>query len=76
MGITKLFSKPKQPNLAAAQEKAAIAERNKIATENAAKENQALKKSNEAQSKRMAFSEALTPAEDDTAQRRRFLKGA
>lgn len=78
MGIIKsiMGGAPKQPNLAKQQEAAARAERDKIATENAAKDNQALKKSEDLKSKRQQFASALTPVEDDETQRRRYLAGA
>ena len=82
MGVSKLLGglmmgkqkSPSQASIAAAQEKAAIAERNKLAQEQANKENAALRKSEMDKAKRAEFVTGITPAGDDT-QRRRFLKG-
>ena len=79
MGFVKsLMGAPKAPSqasLQAAQQKAAIAERNKLAEEQAAKENAALARSQADKAKRAEFVSGITPADDPT-QRRRFLKGA
>jgi hypothetical protein len=82
MGVSNLFSKPKGPSAAeirAAQEAAAQRERERVAQEEAerkaAAEKKALADLQERESQRQAFAGQLS-AEDDTTQRRRFLKGA
>lgn len=70
MGIAKLFGK--QSNIAAAQAAAAKKERDKLAREQAAKENKALAKSQADISKRQAFVQGVT--DPDEEQRKRFLK--
>jgi len=75
MGI---FSPPKAPSqkaLDAASEASARKERDKLASDQAAKDNQALRAREGELSKRMAFASGLTP-EEDVTQRKRFLKGA
>lgn len=74
MGITSLFSKPKQPNIAAAQEAAARKERDKLAQEQATKENKALSMQQAELSKRQSFVHGITNPDEE--QRKRFLKSA
>jgi len=72
-------SKPKGPSpaqLQAERESAARAERDKLAQERAGEQSTAQKQMKEAESKRQALKGQLaTVAEEDTTQRKRFLKG-
>lgn len=75
--LSKVMGKPKAPDQAAiqaAQERAAKAERDKIAQDEANKQNAALKKSEADRARRAQFVSGITP-EDDETQRRRFLQG-
>ncbi len=76
MGFLGAAKPPSQKKLQEQQDAAARVERDKIASENAVKDNKALKKSEELKSKRQQFASALTPVEDDETKRRRYLAGA